>query len=330
MQENHVWLSNTSLNRVLHHIGFKFKKEGNRRALMEKTHIADLRLQFLKGYIENLNSSCPRQVIFLDETWIFSKGSAGSSWQDDDIRSVRKPEGYDGKRFIVLHAGSKSGFVPNASLVFQSKSSKGDYHGEMNGENFKKWVIESLITNLTEPSLIILDNAPYHSMLVEKMPSSSWTKADISKFLTENKIPYDSSAFKIDLLKLAQSHKKPKRYQIDEILKQDKHNHKVLRLPPYHCEFNAIEMIWAHAKRHYDKHIGRDGYGDDKVKAMWNEALDQCTEAIWKNCVSHTEKIIQEWYEKEKILDTVPQQLIIEPNDSSSSDSECWSNSDSG
>lgn len=36
----------------------------------------------------------------------------------------------------MLHAGSKSGFVLNASLLFVSKSQKGDYHGEMDGNNF--------------------------------------------------------------------------------------------------------------------------------------------------------------------------------------------------
>ncbi|KAI4455461.1 madf domain transcription factor [Holotrichia oblita] len=41
------------------------------------------------------NSLNPKPVIFLDEIWIFSKRNVERSWQDDDIKSVRKPEGYE-------------------------------------------------------------------------------------------------------------------------------------------------------------------------------------------------------------------------------------------
>lgn len=36
----------------------------------------------------------------------------------------------------------------------------------MNSGNFFKWLDEQLIPALEEPSLIIMDNAPYHSSLV--------------------------------------------------------------------------------------------------------------------------------------------------------------------
>ncbi|KAK9701761.1 Adipokinetic hormone [Popillia japonica] len=47
--------------------------------------------------MDNLASSTPRSVVFLDETWIYSKGNKGKSWQDNSGKSVRKPEGYDGR-----------------------------------------------------------------------------------------------------------------------------------------------------------------------------------------------------------------------------------------
>lgn len=165
--------SDSSLNRLLHNIDFKFKKENNRRALQEKASIASMRCQFLRKYMENLQNGFSRYIVFLDETWIFSKGSAGKSWQNNFVKSVRKPEGFDGKRFIVLHAGTKNSFVQNANLIFASKSKTLDYHEEMNSDMFVKWIPEKLIPNLPEPSLIIMDNAPYHSTLVEKQPCSS-------------------------------------------------------------------------------------------------------------------------------------------------------------
>jgi transposase len=45
-------------------------------------------------------------------------------------------------------------------------------------------------------------------------------------------------------------------YEIDVLLAQNDID--VLRLPPYHCQYNPIELAWAHCKCHYNKHIGQD------------------------------------------------------------------------
>ncbi|KAJ8914218.1 hypothetical protein NQ315_003581 [Exocentrus adspersus] len=63
-------IKKTSLNFVLKELGFKFKKEDNRRALIEKTAISAKRGQFLRKYQENKMSDFSREVVFLDETWI--------------------------------------------------------------------------------------------------------------------------------------------------------------------------------------------------------------------------------------------------------------------
>lgn len=81
-----VDISDSSLNRLLHNIGFEFKKDNNRRALREKPTIPSMRCQFLRKYMENLQSSYSRDIVFLDETWVFSKGSVGKSWQDDSVK----------------------------------------------------------------------------------------------------------------------------------------------------------------------------------------------------------------------------------------------------
>ncbi|CAH1968346.1 unnamed protein product [Acanthoscelides obtectus] len=43
-------ISNSSLQRVLPTIGFKYKKDGNRRFLVEQSSIALLRTKFLRTY----------------------------------------------------------------------------------------------------------------------------------------------------------------------------------------------------------------------------------------------------------------------------------------
>lgn len=275
---------------------------------MEKPEISALRAEFLRKYMKNANSDYSRQLVFLDETWIFSKGSKQRSWQDDSKKSVRKPGGYDGKRFIILHAGHKGGFVPNASLIFATNSKLADYHGDMNAEKFIKWVTEKLIPNLEEPSLVIMDNASYHSTEIEKQPTSSWTRPAIITWLQKHNIPYEAELLKPELLYLAKCNKKPKTYVVDELLREN--GHEVLRLPPYHCQFNAIEMIWADSKTYYNTHIGETGYGDEKVIEMWKEALNKCTANIWQAKIEHTDKLIREQFEKEKIVLDYPEFII--------------------
>lgn len=314
-----VEIGTTSLSVLLKEIGFKYKRDDNRRALTERLNITVARSVFLRKYIENLNSNF-RRIVFLDETWIFSKGTKTKSWQDDNIKSVRKPEGYDGKRFIIVHAGTADGFIDGASLIFPSKSTTGDYHGDMNSELFKQWTMEKLIPNLEEPSLVILDNAPYHSVVLNKPPNTSSKKSEIIEWLQDNQINYATEMSKVELLQLVKIHSKEKNYEIDELLR--KSGHEVLRLPPYHCDFNAIELIWAKTKNYYNTHIGRNGYTDDKVNEMWNEALNTCDGVTWSNCVRHTEDLIKKWYEREYHLQNLNTDPFIIHVGESSSESE--------
>ncbi|GJQ74728.1 hypothetical protein Trydic_g21579 [Trypoxylus dichotomus] len=66
-----VALSRQSLATLLKDIGFKF------RALVEKHCVAMMRSVFLKVYVDNFLSKSPRPVMFLDKTWICSKGNKG-------------------------------------------------------------------------------------------------------------------------------------------------------------------------------------------------------------------------------------------------------------
>ncbi|CAH2005541.1 unnamed protein product [Acanthoscelides obtectus] len=50
-------ISNSSLQRVLPTIGFKYKKDGNRRFLVEQSSIALLRTKFLRSYNDYVTTS---------------------------------------------------------------------------------------------------------------------------------------------------------------------------------------------------------------------------------------------------------------------------------
>lgn len=232
----------TSLRNVIKDIGFVYKKVNKRKIIMERTDIALARCTFLRKAKNIVDWS---KVVFLDETWLNANHTVGKSWTDDTAQSCTKvPEG-KGERLIICHAGTASGFVPNCLLAFKSKKTT-EYHEEMNYEKFKVWFI-GLLENLKEPMTIIMDNAPYHSVQLNKPPTQSNRKSELVKWLSENGVTADMSMLKTELITLVRRHKPPTpTYALDEMAKEK--GHQVLRLPPYHCQYNAIELIWAQIK----------------------------------------------------------------------------------
>ncbi|KAB0796399.1 hypothetical protein PPYR_10460, partial [Photinus pyralis] len=96
----------------------------------------------------------------------------------------------DGKRYIIIHAGGKNGFIEGSSLIFSSTNKSFDYHDNMNAELFEKWFEESFLKKLAQPSIIVLDNASYHTRKSEKIPRASSTKEEISNWLKMKNRPF--------------------------------------------------------------------------------------------------------------------------------------------
>ncbi|XP_050508988.1 uncharacterized protein LOC126886178 [Diabrotica virgifera virgifera] len=314
-------ISLTSLWRVLKHLGFRYKKTNNRQVLCELSNVVSKRWHFLRKFMNNKTSDSPRQVVFLDETWIFAKGNMSkSSWQDGTTKCYSSNRSSNGKRYIILHAGNDEGFIPDASLIFSSTKNTGDYHGNMDANIFEEWFEENLLKKLERPSIIVLDNASYHSRVEERFPSSSWTKEEIQLWLTEKKIYHSDIFLKVDLLQRCGEHKVQKKFVTDQMAL--KYGHEVLRLPPYHCHYNAIELVWGIAKNFYDKHASKTT-DDASVLSLWKESLEQIKAVQWQNCIRHTEDIIVKSFQTERVIDEVRPLIIrIDNSDSDDSDSE--------
>ncbi|KAB0802855.1 hypothetical protein PPYR_05041 [Photinus pyralis] len=187
-------LGRTSLFYALKEMGFKFKMTNNRRGSCEQSHVVSMRNVFLLKYIRNLESEIPHDFVFLDETWVFSRGATKRTWQDDRAKN--------GKRYIIIHAGGRNGFIEGSSLIFSSTNKSFDYHDNMNAELFEKWFEESVLKKLAQPSIIVLDNASYHTRKSEKIPTASSTKEEISNWLKMKNRPFDTAMFKAELLEI--------------------------------------------------------------------------------------------------------------------------------
>jgi hypothetical protein len=52
----------------------------------------------------------------------------------------------------------------------------GDYHDDMNHTNFMLWTKTKLLPNLPPKSVLIVDNASYHNVAINKDPTSATKK----------------------------------------------------------------------------------------------------------------------------------------------------------
>jgi hypothetical protein len=76
----------------LHELGFKYAKiNGNKTAL-----------------------------VCLDGIWVDTHHTASYQWTPPNPSDARKIPLNKGQRFIVLHAGCKTGFLPGCELVFKT------------------------------------------------------------------------------------------------------------------------------------------------------------------------------------------------------------------
>lgn len=157
-----------TFRKVLHDIGFNYKRRDGTRYIIEQPHIILKRMEFLTEMKEHLEKN--RNIIYQDETWTFKRGTGKrKDWQDENVLSCSVKDPSTGDRYIICHAGGKNGFVPNASLfvsTVKKPKKHDDYHGDMNGEMFYKWFTKQLLPNLPESSVIVMDNASYHSVRV--------------------------------------------------------------------------------------------------------------------------------------------------------------------
>ena len=111
-----------------------------------------------------------RNIIYQDETWLDTCYTNKKVWQSDNVPGIYMPYN-KGQRLIVIHAGGEMGFVPGAQEIFNLGLASGDYHGQMDGSNFEKWYNKKLLPNLPSNSIIVMDNASYHSVQTDRAPT---------------------------------------------------------------------------------------------------------------------------------------------------------------
>lgn len=192
----------------------------------------------------------------------------------------------------------------------------------MNGDTFFDW-LKNVLPLLDDNCVIVMDNASYHSVKSELCPTFAWKKCDIEKWLEEKGETFERPIIKPRLMEIV-NRIKPQynSYVIDEYVKS--HGKEVLRLPPYHCELNPIELAWAFVKNHVKMNNTTFKLAD--VQKLLIEGVEKCTPEMWKNFTHHTQKEEERFWEIDFVVDDVLESMgslvLTITGDTSNSESE--------
>lgn len=305
--------SERSLRRILKDLGFRWKStENNRKVLIESSYIRLQRIEYLRKI--KVYRQEGRSIVYTDESYVDSSHSTPKQWTDGSSKGLKKPIS-KGQRAVIVHAGSESGFIPNALLTFKAGTKSGDYHDNMNYENYELWLKSQLIPNLPPNSVVVVDNASYHNKQYDRAPTSNAKKADMQAWLTEKGIMYDTAYLKPQLYNLIKANKERfKTFSIDQILAE--HNHQILRLPPYHPDLNPIEMAWSTIKQYVaSKNVT---WNLNKCIELIKEKVAKMGEQEWTILCQKVKNIEEEYAKSDHVVDMMTEQFIIYVDEESS------------
>jgi len=228
-----------------------------------------------------------RPEVYPDETSVSKNHPDRFTWySEEDGPEVCKPSGR-GERLIIVNAITTDGWVSNAESVFEARKKTGDYHGQMDRENFSGWFAEQLLPNIPKNSVIITDNAGYHNVAEENsFPMSDSTKEDLRKWSDDKDIPWGQDLLKAGLYALCRSDKPKPGYKTDIIAKAA--GHAILRTPQYHPELRPIEKCRGVVKNHMAKHC------DFSLRTLRNNLPSAFSQVTSETCRKVIAKIVTE------------------------------------
>ncbi|XP_050058746.1 uncharacterized protein LOC126554247 [Aphis gossypii] len=271
-------LSRSSFQRLLKDMQFEYTKRNRNSALTEREDLVLWRRQYISQIRRYRQEG--RTIYYLDETWVNVGDCSSRVWVDKTVKS------------------HKDAFLKGLTTGARNPTGKGK----------RLIVFCSILPKLNDNAVIILDNAPYHSVKKESIPTTAWTKARIQQWLESKGVVITEPLVKIELLqKVKQIKNQFEKYVVDEEAK--KQNKTVLRLPPYHCELNPIELAWSVVKGHVKTNNTTFKLND--VRQLLIDGIQRVTPEMWSNFISHTIKEEDKFWQIDFISDD-----ILEENES--------------
>jgi transposase len=288
LSEHGHTFSKWKIIRILHRLGYYYGRGERRNILHEAPNNVAFRCCYIRHRMANLegkNNVPRRPEVFLDESYCHLNHTHPKTWLPQ--KGVVLTQGHGPLliifgAIIVFRNGSTNKIhgelVPNSVYLWDPAinppGTRGrkrnnaeewdnvpdivktsnivpnqvDYHGNFNAEIFED-LFAKLCQTISETygaTNIHMDGARYHKRRIENVPTSATKKKEIIDWLTNHHIPFSNELRKPELLELVKKNKEQVPFTCVEIAKQ--YNHQVFFTPPYHCELQPIEGVWAVVK----------------------------------------------------------------------------------
>ena len=251
------WSITTFYNVLLGmNITFKAKSEVDRAILIEDENIIQWRERYLRNMEEHRKNGRP--IHFVDESAIDSHEQPRKLLTDNTVESAQDAKDKDlspglkwnpsrGNRLLILHLIGPDGLVPEFERIWIRSAGtvqSEDYHHDIDSATFNAWFLEN-IDALPYGSVVVIDNASIHNTRAPGVPTVKTKKAELQKWLTEQGIDFSPKDYRTKLWEKARNHIKnsPEYYSLDRLVAERRPDITFERLPPYHCELNAIEPV---------------------------------------------------------------------------------------
>ena len=152
----------------------------------------------------------------------------------------------------------------------------------------------------------LLDKLYYHSGNDEIYAISTWRKVKYQERLQKNNIIYSMVALRFELWLHCKRHWNAKSCAVTEKIAQ-RDGIEILRLPPYHCSLNTIELIWSDEKNI----VARESMGMSNkfAEELFRTRQDELTPETYNKCVDHVKEVENSYWKTDRIINEMMDKL---------------------
>lgn len=152
------------------------------------------------------------------------------------------------------------------------------------------------------------------------MPTMAWLKSKIIEWLELHRIPLPvgvnnfNMLTKPSLIKLSKDHPVRPIFVVEQLAEQSGKEIRILWLPPAHCEFSPIELVWAFVKNYVTTNNTTKNLAE--MQELTRTAVEKVTPGLWQACIRHVEKYEKNMWERDHLHDsniaTEPEAFVIQ------------------
>lgn len=117
-----------------------------------------------------------------------------------------------------------------------------------------------------------------------------------------------------------------KKIVVDRVIRD--HGHIPIRLPPYMCELNPIEIAWAQLKRFIRDKNTTGEFSIKMLRELVDQGIVSITSDDWKKFCSHVLKIEDDFWTNDQYMEEMEHLIITLNGDSSGDDTDFDSDSE--